>query len=88
MRDKDLYQQILGLTSSWTVSEVQLDMPSQEIRVRVEHPRGTMMSCPECKKMLCFYDHGDEREFRHLDSCPFKPSSLVAFLVWSAPSVV
>ena len=72
MQDKELYQQILGLTSPWTVSEVKLDMPSQEIRVRVEHPRGTMFCCPECKKQLSCYDHGEERQWRHLDSCQFK----------------
>lgn len=72
MQDKELYQQILGLTSPWTVSEVKLDMPSQEIRVRVEHPKGTMFCCPECKKMLSCYDHGEERQWRHLDSCQFK----------------
>ncbi len=79
MQDKELYQQILGLTSPWTVSEVKLDMPSQEIRVRVEHPRGTMFCCPECKKQLSCYDHGEERQWRHLTHASSKPSSLVAF---------
>ena len=40
MQDKDLYQQILGLKSPWTVSDVQLDHDQSEIRIRVEHARG------------------------------------------------
>ena len=38
MQDKELYQHLLGLTSPWTVSEVKLDMQSQEIHLKVEHP--------------------------------------------------
>jgi len=68
MQDKELYQHLLGLTAPWTVSEVKLDMQSQEIHVRVEHPRGTKFCCPECQKPLSCYDHGDERQWRHLDS--------------------
>jgi transposase len=72
MQDKELYQHLLGLTAPWTVSEVKLDMQCQEIHVRVEHPRGTKFCCPECQKPLSCYDHGDERQWRHLDSCQFK----------------
>ncbi len=31
-----------------------------------------MFCCPECKKQLSCYDHGEERQWRHLDSCQFK----------------
>lgn len=72
MQDKELYQHILGLQSPWSVSEVKLDMESQEIRVRVEHHRGTKFSCPDCQQQLSCYDHGEERQWRHLDSCQFK----------------
>ena len=60
------------LQSPWSVSEVKLDMESQEIRVRVEHPRGTKFGCPDCQQQLSCYDHGEERQRRHLDSCQFK----------------
>ena len=72
MQDKELYQQILGLSSPWTVSDVQLDHDSQEIRVRVEHPRGAKFCCPECSAELPCHDHAAERRWRHLDSCQFK----------------
>lgn len=72
MQDKELYQQILGLSSLWLVSDVQLDQPAQEVRVRVEHPRGAKFCCPECGTELACHDHADERRWRHLDSCQFK----------------
>jgi hypothetical protein len=64
MQDKELYQHLLGLTAPWTVSEVKLDMQSQEIHVKVEHPRGTKFCCPDCQKQLPCYDHGEERQWR------------------------
>jgi hypothetical protein len=59
MQDKELYQHILALTSPWTVSEVKLDIPAEEIQVRVEHPPGTKFCCPECQKELACYDHAE-----------------------------
>jgi len=68
MQDKELYQHILGLTSSWTVSGVKLEIPAEEIQVRVEHPVGTKFSCLECQKELACYDHAEERRWRHRSS--------------------
>jgi hypothetical protein len=39
MQEKELYQQILGLTSPWYVSEVKLDMANQQVNVVVAHRR-------------------------------------------------
>ena len=72
MQDKELYQVILGLESPWSVSDVELDTDSEEIRIHVSHPRGTKFSCPECERQLPCYDHAEERSWRHLDSCQFK----------------
>lgn len=72
MQDKELYQHLLGLTAPWTVKEVELKVEAQEIDVHVDHPRGTKFCCPECQLELPCYDHGEERRWRHLDSCQFK----------------
>lgn len=72
MQDKELYQAILGLVSPWTVSEVDMDIESGEIRVHVSHPRGTKFGCPECERQLPCHDHAEARSWRHLDSCQFK----------------
>ena len=31
-----------------------------------------MFSCPDCQQQLSCCDHGEERQWRHLDSCQFK----------------
>lgn len=72
MQDKELYQQILGLSSPWIVANVQLDNEAQEIRVHVEHPRGAKFQCSECDCQCAIHDHAAERRWRHLDSCQFK----------------
>ena len=72
MQDRELYQQILGLKSPWSVSKVTLDVLLQQVDVFVEHPSGTKFCCPECSKQLPCYDHTQERQWRHLDSCQFK----------------
>lgn len=72
MQDKELYQQILGLNSPWSVRDVELDHDHSEIRVSVEHPRGAKFCCPDCQTSLACHDHTEERRWRHLDSCQFK----------------
>lgn len=82
MQDKELYQQILGLHSPWSVEQVEFDQEASEIRVNVDHPRGTKFCCPECHLELPCHDHTTPRRWRHLDSCQFK-----TILVARAPRV-
>ncbi|MEZ6043633.1 MAG: hypothetical protein R3C20_24310 [Planctomycetaceae bacterium] len=42
MQDRELYQQILGLKSPWSVSKVALDVEIQQVDVYIEHPSGTL----------------------------------------------
>lgn len=72
MQDKELYQQILGLSSPWSVADVHLDLAAQEVQVHVEHPRASKFCCPVCNCQLACHDHADKRRWRHLDSCQFK----------------
>ena len=50
MEDRDLYQQILGLESPWTVREVQLDTEKEQIDLLVSHASRTKFCCPFCDK--------------------------------------
>ena len=61
MQDRELYQQIPGLKSSWSVSEVSLNWKLQQVDVLVEHPSGTSFCCPECSQSLACYDHTPAR---------------------------
>ncbi|MFM8952376.1 MAG: transposase [Planctomycetaceae bacterium] len=71
MFDTELYQQVLGLTSPWKVTDVKLDVESTEIHVHVEHPEGCRWNCPHCSRKLACYDHAPERQWRHLNTCQF-----------------
>lgn len=70
MRDTQLYARILGIAPPWTVTDVELDLPHDEVRVRVEHAGGTL-TCPECGEACPGYDRR-ERRWRHLDTCQYR----------------
>jgi transposase len=72
MQDTGLYQQLLGLKSPWSVSQVDLDIKQQRVDVWVDHEKEAAWTCPECSKESTIYDHAEERQWRHLDSCQFK----------------
>lgn len=71
MESVELYKQLLGLSTPWTVERVELDMARQHVEVHVGHPAGQRFCCPECGAELGVYDHLEERVWRHLDSCQF-----------------
>jgi transposase len=71
MRDKQLYQQILGIESPWRVMAVEVAVDAGEIRVRVEAKPGTRHGCPQCGKRCPGYDRR-ARRWRHLDTCQLK----------------
>lgn len=72
MQSTDLYQQILGLRSPWTVSSVKMDEGKEEIHIHVEHSLNGEFRCPKCQLALPIYDHVSERTWRHLDTCQMK----------------
>jgi transposase len=53
------------------VARVELSTEGGRVDVWVSRPRGTRWTCPECERELPTYDHGEEREWRHLDTCQF-----------------
>jgi len=71
MQDIELYRQLLGLNTPWTVARVELKVKEQRVDVWAGHADGVRWTCPECGTDLPLYDHADERTWRHLDSCQF-----------------
>ncbi|NLV44879.1 MAG: ISL3 family transposase [Candidatus Hydrogenedentes bacterium] len=69
MKDTDLYAALLRLRHPWRVREVKLDIAVDRIDVWIEHAPDAKWCCPECGKAAPLYDHGEEREWRHLDTC-------------------
>jgi len=71
MRDRALYEQILGLPEPWRVTDVQLRDDDREVIVTVGLRRPLELSCPECGESMPGYDHR-RRRWRHLDTCQYK----------------
>ena len=71
MRDKDLYQQILGIERPWAVTHVDVNRAAQEVVVKVSRDQRVALKCPVCAKRASGYDQR-VRRWRHLDTCQFK----------------
>lgn len=68
MNDKTLYTQILGITSPWEVSKVDLNLTDSEVKIGLIY-NSTKGICPECGKEFSVHDYREERSWRHLDTC-------------------
>jgi transposase len=101
MTDNDLYQQILGLSSPWRVTRVELLLDANEVLVHVVHDASLgPAQCPICHSGCPGYDTADKRRWRHLDTCQLKTFLVcrvpriqcpehgvhVAFIPWSVPN--
>jgi transposase len=71
MRDRDLYAQILGIQSPWSVTHVELDTAKQQVEVFVDAKGRKTFPCPKCGRSSARHDHRS-RKWRHLDTCQFK----------------
>ena len=69
MQDTELYGALLGLQQPWRVREVTLDLAAHRVDVWVEEVAGAKWACPECGQEAPLHDHGEERVWRHLDTC-------------------
>jgi transposase len=72
VQDTKLFEAILGLQAPWHISRVELDMTGECVNLWVEHTVGVRWTCPECATDLSGHDHGEERVWRHLDTCQFQ----------------
>ena len=70
MKDKDLFQTLLGLSRPWFVDRVELTLEKAEVHVYVGH-QDVRWRCPECEEEGATYDHGEERVWRHLDTMQY-----------------
>jgi len=71
MRDRGLYERILGLREPWYVMDVELRDEAREVVVEVAMRGAAGLACPECGEAMRAYDHRTRR-WRHLDTCQYK----------------
>jgi len=69
VKDTELYAALLGLGPPWRIREVGLDLAADRVDVWIEEAAGAKWGCPECGQTVPLYDHAEEREWRHLDTC-------------------
>lgn len=72
MQDRQLYQQILGITSPWSVARVELALDQGEVHVFLEHAPHSEWRCAECDRVCPLHDHEPARGWRHLDTCQYR----------------
>ncbi|HEY3964201.1 MAG TPA: ISL3 family transposase [Planctomycetaceae bacterium] len=72
MHDRQLYEQILGIVSPWTVERVELQLEGGEVHVHLSHSKDASWKCAECGRQCPLYDHQGVRTWRHLDTCQYQ----------------
>ena len=70
--NKELYQQILGLSSPWKVVDVRLEVEGQAVHISLDHDSEIRFHCPKCEREYGWYDHAHGRTWRHLNTCQFQ----------------
>lgn len=66
-----LYSLILELPPAWVVSDVEVDKPKKQVRVRVDLQQSAALSCPRCGSPGSRHD-SRQRRWRHLDTCQYQ----------------
>jgi len=72
MKDTALYEQLLGLKSSWSVKKVELSLAEQRVVVEVVLKKGQVWADPTDATKRAHVNGWSERQWRHLDTCQFE----------------
>ena len=67
MRDNDLFQLALGITSPWFVASSDFDTDNRRLDIRLDFKTGSHFDCPECNAADCPVHDTVKRTWRHLD---------------------
>ena len=67
MRDTDLFQLALGLTSPWEVQSSTFDLESKRLDIVLYFPRGSTFICPDCGETKLKAHDTVSKTWRHLN---------------------
>jgi len=65
------YEQLLGLTKPWRVSDRELDIEAKHLVIKIIAKKGEKLPCHQCDTPCAQEDHREERSWRHLDTMQF-----------------
>jgi transposase len=72
MKDTDLFQLAMGLTSPWRVMQCAFDKEQGRLDISIDFARGGTFPCPECGRAACKAYDTEERTWRHLNFFQYK----------------
>ena len=72
MQDRQLYQEILGISAPWYVERVELGIEQGVVNVYLAHREEATWICSECDRECPLHDHAAQRTWRHLDTCQYQ----------------
>src|SRR3984885_15206784 len=67
MRDTELFQAALGLSSPWIVLRSEFDPDQKQLDLHIGFARGSRFACPACGAEECGVHDVREKEWRHLN---------------------
>ena len=67
MRDTELFQAALGLSSPWIVLRSEFDRDRKQLDLHIGFQRGSRFACPACSAEGCGVHDVKEKEWRHLN---------------------
>jgi transposase len=67
MRDNDLFELALGITSPWFVAMSDFDAAKKRLDIEIDFKSGGRFPCPDCKAADCPVHDTTEKTWRHLD---------------------
>jgi len=67
MRDTDLFQLALGLSSPWEVQSSSFDPTSKRLDIVLSFPRGSTFTCPDCGETMLKAHDTISKTWRHLN---------------------
>ena len=82
MRDNDLFQLALGITSPWYVASSAFDGANKRLDIKLDFKSGARFECPDCKATSCPVHDTVEKTWRHLDFFQHQ-----AFLIARTPRI-
>jgi len=72
MQSREVFEQLLGVMAPWQVSEVDLALKENKVRVYVElDEEASVLVCPTCETPCPGYDRR-RRQWRHLDTMQYE----------------